>query len=129
MRGQPDPQHPFHHPEPKLFRQSGIDKESLTAIDILFMAERCRRLLRKTDAPAIEVRRFPFRRRSAGGHQPLRQGPQPRTKAIHLESRPQRDHCSSQAWAPNVGINPLAGPTACSQSGFPACHTRTRLAR
>ncbi|MGE6744311.1 hypothetical protein ACQKGC_29210, partial [Allorhizobium pseudoryzae] len=31
-----------------------------------------------------------------------------RTKAIHLESRPGRHHCRSQAWAPNVGINPLA---------------------
>lgn len=79
--------------------------------DIVLMAQCCRSLFCKTDAPTPEARRLSFRRRSAGRHQPLRKGAQSRTEAIHLESRPSRHHCCRKAWAPNVGITPLARPT------------------
>jgi DDE superfamily endonuclease len=78
--------------------------------DLMLVAERNRGLLRQTHPAPAQTRHLPFAGRSPGSDQPLHRAPQPGAPPVHLEGRSQGDHRRRQAWASNVGDNPLGRP-------------------
>ena len=75
--------------------------------NILLLAQRRRRFLRKARKATSQARRLPLDRRSPGHHQPLPRTHQQRSAALHLDKGSRQNHRRCQTRAPSVRFHPL----------------------